>query len=303
VIFSSSRLFTRTREFILYFSDSLNGLNEGAPVKYRGVTIGSVKKVMIHYNQATNDYAMPVVIEIQENLLRERLQEESDVFTDTGIDQRIRLGLRGSLQAESLVTGVLYVEIHPTGNEIPPVYHQVVKIYRELPTEATGIQVLLENLSKVDIKGIEVKLTALVARLDTTIESLKMKDINQGLTNLLISANHLIRSPDLTNAIASLHTTLEEYRMVGEKLNTRLYPMTDGITNTLAQADVTLAELRAAAGNLRSLLAPDSPLGNGLDITLQQLSDAAQSISSLAEFLKQNPNALIVGREIIPKKR
>src|SRR5580765_7049217 len=82
VIFSSSRLFTRTREFILYFSDSLNGLNEGAPVKYRGVTIGSVKKVMIHYNQATNDYAMPVLIELQENLLRERMAEQAELLTD-----------------------------------------------------------------------------------------------------------------------------------------------------------------------------------------------------------------------------
>mgnify|MGYP006349464133 CR=1 FL=1 len=42
LLFSSSRLFTRTAERVLYFNSSLNGLNEGAPVKYRGVTIGAV---------------------------------------------------------------------------------------------------------------------------------------------------------------------------------------------------------------------------------------------------------------------
>ena len=57
--FSSSKLFTRTHDCILYFNEALNGLNEGAPVKYRGVRIGSVKRVMVRFNQATNDYAMP----------------------------------------------------------------------------------------------------------------------------------------------------------------------------------------------------------------------------------------------------
>ena len=47
LLFSSSKLFSPTRDIIVYFDQSLNGLNEGAPVKYRGVTIGSVKRVMV----------------------------------------------------------------------------------------------------------------------------------------------------------------------------------------------------------------------------------------------------------------
>ena len=80
LLFSSSKLFTRTRECVLYFDESLNGLSEGAPVKYRGVTIGSVKRVMVRLNQATNDYSMPVIIELEDKLLRERMGEPADVF-------------------------------------------------------------------------------------------------------------------------------------------------------------------------------------------------------------------------------
>ena len=70
LLFSSSKMFSKTKDIIVYFDDSLNGLNEGAPFKFRGVTIGSVKRVMVHFNQATNDYAMPVIIELEEKLLR-----------------------------------------------------------------------------------------------------------------------------------------------------------------------------------------------------------------------------------------
>ncbi len=40
LLFSSAKLFSPRRDAIVYFNESLNGLKEGAPVKYRGVTIG-----------------------------------------------------------------------------------------------------------------------------------------------------------------------------------------------------------------------------------------------------------------------
>src|SRR5215471_7487866 len=116
LLFGSWNLFAKTHLCIVYFDDSLNGLNEGAPVKYRGVTIGAVKRVMVRFNQASNDYAMPVIIEVDHKLIQERLGEPVEVFTEAALDERIRRGLRASLQTESLVTGVLYIDIRPNPN-------------------------------------------------------------------------------------------------------------------------------------------------------------------------------------------
>jgi paraquat-inducible protein B len=302
LLFSSSKLFTQTRDCIVYFNESLNGLNEGAPVKYRGVTIGSVKRVMAHFNQATNDYTMPVIVELQEKLIRRRVGEGVEVFTERGLEERIRLGMRASLQAESLVTGVLYIEVRPNPNAPPPVFHQLEKRYPEIPTEPTQIQELFNNLASLDIKGIETNVNALLVKLDSVLGRLDMAAVSSGITNALGSIDRLVSSPEITNSLVAVRTTLDQYRSLGEKLNSRVDPLAESITNSLAEANRTLAQLRGAADNLRNMLRPDSPLRTDLDQLLRQLAGTAESISSLVEFLKQHPNALITGRETLPKK-
>src|SRR5262249_38904020 len=130
----------------------------------------------------------------------------------------------------------------------------------------------------------------------------QMSQISEGLTNVLSSVERLISSPSITNGLAEIGPTLNQYRLLGEKLNNRVGPMADSVTNTLAGADRALAQLRGAAENLRTLLSPDSPQRSDLDLALQQLAAAGQSITDLVEFLKRHPNALITGRELTPKK-
>ena len=43
LLLGSGRLFRQTRDFVLYFDNSVNGLRVGAPVKFKGVEVGSVK--------------------------------------------------------------------------------------------------------------------------------------------------------------------------------------------------------------------------------------------------------------------
>ncbi len=303
LLFSSSKLFSRTQDFIVYFDDSLNGLNEGAPVKFRGVTVGSVKRVMIRFNQATNDNAMPVILEIEHKLVHQRLGDAaSALFYERGAEYRAKAGFRVSLQTESLVTGVLYVDGRINPNAPPPILHQLEKIYPELPSEPTEIRQLFNNLASLDIKSLQANLDRLITRLDTTVGELKMTEINAGVTNLLASINQLAANPDLTNGLAALRPTLDQYRELGAKVSSRVDPVADSVTNSLAEASRTLAQLRGAGENLRAMLAPDSPVRNDLDQALEQLAAAAQSISALADFLKQHPNALITGREL-PKSK
>jgi paraquat-inducible protein B len=301
LLFSSSRLFSHTLESIIYFNHSLNGLNEGAPVKYRGVTIGSVKRVMVRFNQATNDYAMPVVVELDPKLIEERLGEPADVFTHAALAERIQDGMRASLQAVSLLTGVLYIDIRPNPNAAPPVFHQLQPRYPEIPSESTEIQQLFNTLASLDIKSIETNLNGLIRKLDVMIGTVQVGEIQKGITNVLSSVDRLVSSPEITNDLVALHATLDQYRLLAQKLNARVDPLADSLTNVLAQASGTLQQFRGVGEHLRTMLAPDSSVRNELELALQQLGGTAQSISSLAEFLNRHPNALIVGREKPPR--
>ena len=63
-----------------------------------------------------------------------------------------------------------------------------------------------------------------------------MAEINAGITNLLTSVDRLVSSPDITNGLAAVRTTLDQYRLLGEKLNSRIDPLADSITNSLARS-------------------------------------------------------------------
>src|SRR5262249_17990993 len=127
-------------------------------------------------------------------------------------------------------------------------------------------------------------------------------EITGSINDLLKSTNRLVQSPDLGASLASAHGALEQYRLLGEKLNSRIDPLAEGVTRSLAETDRTLVEVRGAAGDMRSMLRPDGPLRSDLDQALQQLAGTAESLTELIEFLKQHPNALITGRTTPPEK-
>ena len=302
LLFSSARLFTRTHECILYFDSSLNGLNDGAPVKYRGVAVGSVKRVLIRFNQATNDFAMPVVVELRDNLMRKRLEDGRTLEVLTDLAGDVRRGLRGTLEADSFVTGVLYVGLDTLADAAPPVLHQIKPLYFEIPTQETHIEQMMKNLASLDLKGLERDLKGLITRMDATLEAMKVEDLRNSVSNLLTGLDNLARSPELTNTLVAARNAADRYGQLADRIGSRIDPLVTSATNTLAQADATLAELRSGVQNLRGLLAPDSALTYELSLALDQLSNAAQSISTLADFLRAHPNALLTGSEH-PKKK
>ena len=64
----------------------------------------------------------------------------------------------------------------------------------------------------------------------------------------------------------------------------------------LEQATETMKTAEAAVANIQTLSDPDSPVIYELGKSLKEVSAAARSLRSLANYLDRNPNALIFGR-------
>jgi paraquat-inducible protein B len=302
ILFSSGRLFSHHQQFILYFNASLKGLSQGAPVKYRGVTIGSVSQVLIRHNQALQDYYMPVIVDIDATLAQSKSDREVPIGNKSRIEELIQEGFRGKLDTESLLTGVLYVELEVLPHAPPPIFHQLKPEYPEIPTVPTEIQQFLANLAQLDLHGLTEKLDRLLARLDTALGQFKVAEINAGMTNLLGTANRVLTTPDLTNSLVALRRTLDNAEALLKRVDSRVDPLADSATNTLAAAQKTLEELHLAVQNLNGLLEPDAPVRTELTAALEQLNNAARAIAELAEFLERNPNALLTGRKLLKNK-
>jgi len=297
LIFSSGNLFHPQQKSILYFDGSLKGLNPGAPVKFRGVTIGKVDQVLIRHNQARDDYSMPVLIAVDKKVVQTKSDENLQIGNQARLNENIRRGFRARLDAESLVTGVLYVSLDMVPDAPPPVFHQLRPEYSETPTMPSQVQQLLANLEHFDLPGISAKLTALLSRLDTSLGYLDLPQINAGVTNLLGAANQLLTTPDLTNSVVAARRALENAQVLLARLDGRVDPLADNLTNTLFEAQKTLADVRRGAQNLSDLLGPDSSFGSDLTQALEQLGNAGRAVADLAEFLQRNPNALLAGRK------
>jgi paraquat-inducible protein B len=297
LVFSSRGLFHPQYKTILYFNASLKGLNPGAPVKFRGVTVGSVVDVLIRHNQAASDFSMPVVIAIDKKLAQTKSDEQLRIGDKGNLDQVIGHGLRARLDSESLVTGVLYIALDIIPEAPPPTFHQITPEYEEIPTVPSDLQQLMASVAHLNLQGLSEKLGGILTRVDVILGQLDMPAINSGLTNLIGSANHVVTAPDLTNSLASLKRTLDQAELLVRHVDGRIDPLIDSATNTLSDARKTLADLRVSLQNISDVLGPDSSVRPSLARALEELGNASRSVADLAELLKRDPNALLVGKK------
>lgn len=215
----------------------------------------------------------------------------------------VERGFRARLQAESLVTGVLFVELAIQPNAPPPVYHQVQARHLEIPTAPNEIQMLLENLANLDFQRVFSRLDAVLVVLNQRLGEFNAAEISAGLTNVLARLNEVVASPDLLGSLASARRALDEVQALSEKLRGQVDPLATQAQGALEATTLALADVRRTSETLRGALAPQSRLSSELTESLAELRQAARAIADLADYLNRNPNALLSGRQRAGSRR
>ena len=108
---AGGKLFVRKDRAVMHFSGSIYGLQVGAPVVFRGVRLGSVASVGMVYNPGTDSFSIPVVAELERNLIHSLDGKGADKNPALTLPALVAKGLRAQLAMQSLLTGQLYVDL------------------------------------------------------------------------------------------------------------------------------------------------------------------------------------------------
>ena len=114
------------------------------------------------------------------------------------------------------------------------------------------------------------------------------------------SVQSLVQSVDVTRAVADAEATMADLRQTLHKLDTQVDANGQNLQATLAHVQDTLKEFNATAVTVRRFVAAQQNLGDGANQALAKLSDAADAVQRLADFLERNPNALLTGKKPEP---
>ena len=304
VVFGSGRLFRHTREFVLYFDSSVNGLHVGAPVKFKGVEIGAVKNIVLQLEQNLNVSKIPVIVEIDLDKLTARgvhgsIAEDTDAFLQAMIER----GLRGQLLMESLVTGLLYVglDFFPGTPVVLVQRADGNNRYPEIPTTATTLEQaqdaatrIIAKIEELDFKGVATSLSASIEGINKLVNAPELKDSLRALAQTIRKTDEAISSiqKTATTIDSGMASLTENFGRTSDATREALQQ----VEITLKQTDGTLKATEAAMVNVRAISDPDAATFYEIARSLREVSAAARSLRLLADSIERNPRALIFGK-------
>src|SRR5262249_2093067 len=290
--------------FVLYFDNSVNGLRVGAPVKLKGVEIGSVKDIRIQVGQGTTGDKIPVIIEIDlKKLTRRGAGTAAAVVPEAMQTAIVDRGIRGQLEMESLVTGLLYVAL----DFFPGTPINLVQTpggdydYPEIPTLPTAIEQakgavtrIVNKLEDIDFKELDANLQATLKGLNRTVNSPEIESVLRSLAQVM---------PKVDQAVVNIRnlagTTEDKVKILADDLqhtsgDARLALKQAG--DTLKQTQETMKRAEGAVTNIETLTDLDSTVNYELVKGLRDVSTAARSLRALTDYLERNPRAPIFGK-------
>jgi phospholipid/cholesterol/gamma-HCH transport system substrate-binding protein len=301
IVVGSGNLFRKPLRFICVFQGDLNGLKVGAPVKFKGVQIGSVSEIQLRLvpsqgrlRQEFADVALPVIVDLDESQLIAKGGTGRGV-TQSGFEDVVRRGLRAQLKTESFLTGLLYIDLslHP-GAPLNLALEPGSGPYKEIPTIQTKLEAVQEDAMKALSEFEQIDFQALAVSISDAADSIK---------NLTSSPQIKATLDALKGTTANLNKTITSVRVAVDNANEKLDPLVASLQKNSDELNLTLQQTRSTLVDLQSTLDPDSPLAVRLNGALEQLTYTTRSIGELTDYLQQNPSALVRGKYVPEKEQ
>lgn len=161
--FFKSKFSNKENQIVMFFEESITGLNVGSPVVFKGVEVGQVSKIGLLTDPKTLDFNIPVYAKMnQQSIASMQGYENKNLL----LEELIKKGLRARLATQSFVTGQLMIEFEMLPDtkvslkntnsqfvEIPTVLSQLGELskgFQQLPIRHSveAFNLFFDNLNK-----------------------------------------------------------------------------------------------------------------------------------------------------------
>jgi ABC-type transporter Mla subunit MlaD len=294
-----------------YSRESVQGLDVGAPVRYRGVPVGRVVEIGL----ASAEYRRPERVAYTEAfqlVVIRFVVDPTRIGEIPSAPEAIRIGLRARISSQG-ITGVNYLELDFVNPErfpmeqVPwtPRYTFVPAIPSTVAQVRGAAETLVERLLQIPIEQVAKDVAALIAGLSRQAND---GDLATALREVALIAGHLravtesgaleallaeargaaegargiAAAPELRDAIASVAAAANELRRTSQRLPATI----DGVERTLRTA-------RNTTTDIQSELVP----------ILADLRATTASLRATAESLRASPSQAIFGAPPSPERR
>ncbi|KDM90719.1 intermembrane transport protein PqiB [Photobacterium galatheae] len=218
----SERFYDRYLEYVMLFDESVRGLNQGAPIEYRGVRIGTVSKVPLRLPNQSKGFSnqqIPVLARIELARVQEYVDTQDLQDLHDNLSSQFSKGLRASLKTANFLTGQLMVDVEFYTDEPDPKL-LTYKDYDVFPTIAGGFAEIQKQiaslLDKMNNLPLEDTLNELNQTLAATEKTLKAAEAAAKHVNVLLAQRDTQAIPaELRNSLTQIQATLSSYGAEG----------------------------------------------------------------------------------------
>lgn len=302
MVFGAAKFFSRTENFISFFSESVNGLDVGAPLKYKGVKIGKVEGIFISSSKNIKESSVSVVYSIDIDQLRRKTGTDFKDYSDW-MDEQIAEGLRAKLNYQSIVTGMLYIEldfIADKGEKYDLKYGGTR--FKEIPAAKSGLSELakgfektMADVAKIDFAAIGQNVHSAIVKVNEKLDGIDAKAISDSAVSALKGVDELARNKDVAESIKKLDALLSDSDALVNDARAELKKFSASGTSIMARLDEVLR-------NVNSVVAPQSPFRYQIAVLLKTMNESMSYISNFTDYLQRNPNSLLRGKDNSKRK-
>lgn len=287
--------------YVSYFDESVQGLEVGSPIKFRGVTIGTVGKIDVapdhRHVEVTSDLVVADLTRLGLDVPKGAAMRGKDKRLEMAVDLRAQLASAGLTGVKFLQLDFFSVEDNP-----PPVLSfKVPDNY--IPVASSTLKNLEDSMLRLANRLPEMadQLSGILGKIDGMLGELEGKKLSEQLTGLVQStsqmvgvAQHKIEEVDTGKLSKGAERALAGLNETVTRMNTLLGHIDSekGLVASVVRASDALGDtVRGADG-----------VGRQLEDALQAVQDAAKSIHKLADVLEREPDMLVKGRSRAPEK-